>query len=133
MAQRESQTERTEKSSSSNLTASEFGAARKKRSDEFINLQAELLNDLRDINHRWFNRTQSEANLASDFASKLTAARSLPEVMVACQEWTSRRYEMLTEDGKYLLADTQKFMEMGARFMPHGSLSNSGRARTQSH
>ena len=133
MAQKESRAERTEKSSSSNVIPNEFGAARKNRSGGLFNLQAELLSELQEINHRWFDRAQSEANLASEFASKLTAARSVPEAMAACQQWTSRRFEMLTEDGKYLLADTQKFMAMGARFMPHGRLPNGSGARTQSH
>ncbi len=130
MAQSESQTERSEKFSSYNLIPSESGAASKKGSDELIKLQAELLRELRVINHRWFDRAQSEANLAFDFASKLTAARSIPEAMTACQQWTSRQFEILTDDGKHLLADSQKFMETGARFMPHGWLSKSGGVRT---
>jgi hypothetical protein len=76
---------------------------------------------------QWFDRAQSEANLASEFAFKLTAARSLPEVMAAYQKWTSRRFEMMAEDGKHLLADTQKFMEVGVRLLSNGSLINGGK------
>ncbi len=63
-----------------------------------------------------------EANLASEFTSKLTAARYIPEATSACQEWTRRRFEMMAEDGKHLLANTQNFMETGARLMSSGSL-----------
>jgi len=77
---------------------------------------------LQETNRQWFDRAQAEANLASEFASKLTAARSIPEAMATCQEWTSRRFEMMAEDGKHLFADTQKFMEAAARLVPTGSL-----------
>ena len=49
---------------------------------------------------------------------------------MACQEWTSRRFEMIADDGKHLLADTQKFMETGARLVSNGWLSNRPGAST---
>ncbi len=99
----------------------------------FTKLQAELLSDLHKINRRLFDHAQSEANLASEFASKLTAARSFPEAMAACHEWTSRRFEMMSEDGKHLLADTQNFMETGARFLSNGGVIKSGGFTTHRH
>ena len=130
MAQKESHTERTGKASSINLIPTEFAEIGKKRIEEFVNMQTELLNELQETNRQWFDRAQSEANLASEFTSKLTAARSIPEAMATCQEWTSRRFEMMAEDGKHLLADTQKFMEAVARLMPKGSLINGGGTST---
>ena len=126
MALRESQTDRRGKSSSSNLSPGEFAAAAKIRVDAFMDLQAELLNELQESNRRWFDRAHSAANLASDFAAKLTAAHSIPEAMTACQEWTAQRFEMMAEDSRHLLADTQKFMETGARFMSNGRLPKTG-------
>jgi hypothetical protein len=58
--------------------------------------------------------------LASEFAAKLTRARSIPEAMTACQEWTGRRFEMMAEDGKHAIADTQKFMKTGSRLLSNG-------------
>ena len=130
MAQKESQSERTEKSSLPNLVPAEFAAMGKKRMEEFADAQTELLDKLQEANRQWIGRMQSEANLASEFASKLTAARSIPEAMTACQEWTSRRFEMMAEDGKHLLADTQKFMETGARLLSNGWMSSRPGART---
>ncbi len=124
MAQKESHSERTEKSALPNLVPAEFAAMGKKRVEDFVNAQTELLDKLRETNRQWFERVQSEANLASEFAAKLTAARSIPDAMTACQEWTSRRFEMMAEDGKQLFADTQKFMETGARLLSNGWLSN---------
>ena len=110
----------------------EFAEMGKKRVEEFVNTQTELLEKLQEMNRQWFDRAQSEANLASEFTSKLTAARSIPEAMAAYQEWTSRRFEMMAEDGKHLLADTQKFMEAATRLLPNGSLIKGGGAPARS-
>lgn len=123
MAQIETHGERTETSSLPNPVSAEFAAIVKKRMEELANAQSELLNELQETNRQWFARMQSEADLASEFGSKLTAARSIPDAMTACQEWTSRRFEMMAEDGKHLLADTQKFIETGVRLMSNGSQS----------
>jgi hypothetical protein len=120
MTQTESLTDRMKSSSSSRPIPSELAAMGQKRIEEFADWQAELLKTLQETNRRWLDRTQSEASLASTLASKMTAARSLPEVMAAYQDWTSRRFEMMAEDGKQLLADAQRFMETSARFMSNG-------------
>jgi hypothetical protein len=130
MAQRESHAERAGKSSPPNLMSAELAEMGKKRVEEFANVQRELLDKLQETNRQWFDRAQAEANLASEFAAKLTAARSIPEAMAACQEWTGRRFEIMAEDGKRLLADTQKFMEAAARLMPTGLLTNGGGTST---
>ncbi len=36
----------------------------------------------------------------------------IPDAMTACQEWTSWWFEMMAEDGKHLLADTQLVGEL---------------------
>ena len=114
MAERESSSQEADRSLLFNLMPTEFAAMGKKRIEDFVNAQTEFLDALQETNREWFDRMQSEANLASEFASKLTAARSIPGAMTACQEWSSRRFEMMAEDGKHLLSDTQKFMETGA-------------------
>ena len=94
----------------------------KNASDEFVKTQTEFLEKLQEMNCQWFDRAQSEASLASEFTSKLTAARSIPEAMAAYQEWASRRFEMMAEDGKHLFADAQKFMEAATRLLPNATL-----------
>jgi hypothetical protein len=126
MAQKESHAERTEKSSLPNLMPTEFAELGKKRIGEFVNTQKELVEKLQEMNRQWFDRAQAEANLASELASKLTAARSIPDAMAAYQEWASRRFEMMAEDGKHLLADTQKFMEAATHLLPNASLIKGG-------
>jgi DNA topoisomerase VI subunit B len=126
MAQKESHAERTEKSSLPNLMPTEFAELGKKRIEEFVNTQKGLVEKLQEMNRQWFDRAQAEANLASELASKLTAARSIPDAMAAYQEWASRRFEMMAEDGKHLLADTQKFMEAATHLLPNASLIKGG-------
>jgi hypothetical protein len=124
MAQTESTTAKAEKSSPSNLIPPEIAAMGKKRLGDLSATQNELLEKLQDVNRSWFDRIQSEASLASEFVTKLTAARSIPETATIYQEWARRRMEMAAEDAKRLLADGQKFMETGVRLLSNGWLSN---------
>jgi hypothetical protein len=98
----------------------------KKRIEDFVNAQTELFEALQATNRQWLDRAQTEANLASEFAAKLTAARSIPDAMTACQDWTTRRFELMAEDGKHLLADSQKFIETGARLLSNDWLTKGG-------
>jgi len=115
-----------EKSSSPNLLPAEFAEMGKKRVEDFVSAQTELVEKLQEMNRQSFDRAQSEANLASELASKLTAARSIPDATAAYQEWASRRFEMMAEDGKHLLADTQKLTEAATHLLPNGSLFKGG-------
>jgi hypothetical protein len=92
--------------------------------EELVNVQTELLERLQETNRHWLERVQSEAALASKYATKLTATRSVSEAMTTCQEWTSRQIEMIAEDSKLLVADTQRFMETGARLLWNDWWSN---------
>jgi len=124
MAQKESYSERMEKSTLPNLMSAEFAAIGKKRIEEFGKAQTEFVDKLQETNRQWFERMQSEATLASEFATRLTAARSIPEVATAYQEWANRHMEMAAEDAKRVFADSQKLVEAGAHFLSNGWLSN---------
>ena len=112
MAQAKSD-EKTEKSSPPTLNAAELAAT-----------QRTFLDELQESNKRWLDRMQHEVGLASEFASKFAAARSIPAAMATYQEWTSRCFEMMAEDGRHLLAETQRFMETGTRLFSNGSPLN---------
>lgn len=117
---KEPQSERTEKTALATMMPAEFAAMGKKRIEEFTKAQMELLDKLQETNRQWIERMQSEAKLTSEFAAKLAAARSIPDALTVCQEWTNRRFEMMAEDGRHLLADTQTFMETAAHLMANG-------------
>lgn len=124
MSQKESHSARMEKSTPPDLMSAEFAAVGKKRIEDFGKAQTEFVDKLQETNRQWFERIQSEATLASEFAARLTAARSIPEVATAYQEWASRRMGMAAEDAKRVFADSQKLVEAGAHFLSNGWLSN---------
>ena len=103
-----------------------FAALGKDRIDKFAKFQSELVDKLQESNRKWFERAQSEASLSSDLASKLMAARSIPEATAVCQEWTTQRFELMVEDGKRALADIQKLMEAGEGLWSNGGLKGGG-------
>ncbi len=123
MAQKEGFAERTERAAAASLLVfPEMSEMSKKRIENFVDAQRELLNRLQETNRQWLDRMQSEAKVASDFANKMMGARSIPDAMTACQEWANRQLEMTAEDAKRLFADGQKFIEASTRL-----LSNNGR------
>jgi hypothetical protein len=116
MAQTDSYSDKTENPSLSHLPFLGFATMGKKSVEEFTKAQAELFGTLQKTHRDWFDRIQSEAKLASEFADRATSARSIPDAVAVCQEWTSQRFEMMAADGTRLLADSQKIME-AARFL----------------
>ena len=83
-------------------------------------MQTEFLDEFQETNRHWLDRIQSEANLASEFASKLSATRSMPDAMAVSRDWATQYFSMLAEDGKHLADDTRKFMEKSARLLSGG-------------
>jgi hypothetical protein len=102
------------------LNTGELAALGKKRIGHFVRVQTELLDEFQEANRHWLDRIQSEADLASEYASKLTSSRTIPDAMAASRDWASRYLAMLAEDGQHLAADTRKFMETGARLFANG-------------
>ena len=117
MAQQESQ---TEKSQLFNIAPEQFAAIGKKQLEGFASAQSELLEKFEQSRRQWMERVQSEASMASEFASKLTAARSIPDAMTIYQDWAHRRLEMMEDDRKHVLAECQKLAETGARLWSTG-------------
>jgi hypothetical protein len=104
---------------SKQMTA-EPAAIGKQHFEDFVSVQAELLNQLRELNEVWLDRLRSEVHLASEFTAQLTEARSIPDAMSASQEWNRRRLQMMAEDGQQLATVIQKLAETSARLLaPH--------------
>jgi len=115
---------RAEKPSSLNPAPPAIAGMAKRRFEELAEIQSDLLEEIREANQNWLDRMQSEATLASEFSSKLTASHSIADTTTACQEWAKRRMELFTEDGQRLMTNSQKFMENAAQFLSNGWLSN---------
>lgn len=120
MAQKDQHSEKSAASSPLNVVPMDLAEMGKKRIEATIAIQSELVDKLQDMNREWLTRAQSEVDLASELATSLTAARSWPEATTVCQEWAGKRMNMLAEDGRRFVADSQKFMETGARFFSNG-------------
>jgi hypothetical protein len=79
-----------------------------------------LLEGIQEANRHWMDRVQSEANLAAEYASKLSSTRSIPDAMALSRDWSSQYLQRLAEDGKHLADDTRRFIETGARLFSNG-------------
>jgi Phasin protein len=104
------------------LNTGELATLGKKRIGDFMRVQTEFLDEMQATNRHWLDRIQSEANLASEFASKLSATRSMPDAMAVSRDWATQYFSMLAEDGKHLADDTRKFIEKSARLLSDGPL-----------
>jgi hypothetical protein len=128
MAEREGYAERTERSPAPNLLVfPEMAEMGKKRIENLVDAQRELLNQVQETNRQWFDRMQSEAKVASDYANKVMVARSVPDAMTAYQEWANRQLEMTAEDAKRFFADGQKFIEASTRLLSSEASGRGGR------
>jgi Phasin protein len=100
----------------------EFVEIRKKRLEAMGEVQKGFLETLERMNRNWFERARSEADLASEFASKLISARSVPDATSVYQQWLGRQMEMFAEDSRHFLADGQKLVEVSTRFIRTGNI-----------
>ncbi|GLI92206.1 hypothetical protein [Methylocystis echinoides] len=93
-----------------------FLAEGRQRLEDAAGAQSEFLDRIQNSHRKWLDRIQNEANLAVDFANKLTSARSLTETASLFQSWTAKHMEMASEDARRALSDTQDILAAGARF-----------------
>ena len=68
-----------------------------KQVQALTHLQKELWNTIQRSNREWLDLMETERNLASELAAKLTSAHSLPDAATAYQEWVARRMELLIQ------------------------------------
>jgi hypothetical protein len=114
------QSERSIKPTIPDLFPAGLAETGKKRVEDAIKLQTELFKYLQEVNRNWLARMKTEASMASEFSAKFAAARSIPETGAVCQEWANRHIELMAEDAKRLVGDTEKFMEAGAHILGNG-------------
>ncbi len=122
MAKKEYHVEQTETATLFSVIPSGFITMSKRHIHECAKAHSELLDRFQEANRNWLGHVQSEADLSAEFASKMTAVRSIPGAATLFLEWTNRHMEMAAVDARHMLADTQKFMEIGVRLLPGGWL-----------
>jgi hypothetical protein len=75
---------------------------------------------IEQANKDWLARVEKERVLASELATKLSAAGSLPDVAKEYQRWMTQRWELMAEDGRKFFGDSLKLMNSTARLWSNG-------------
>lgn len=86
-----------------------------------LEIQREVMHTFESINHDLLNRMKAEAALASEYMSKLSAVRTVPDATMAYKEWASREMELLAEDGRHMMANSEKLMQASQRLFAEGT------------
>ncbi len=77
-------------------------------SPAMLNLQREVLDAYEQASRAWLARVQSEVDLWSGLAAKLSSTRSVPEALEAYQKFVTQRMQMAAEDGQRLFDECRK-------------------------
>ena len=97
----------------SDLSAGGFLASQSKGVETVKEVQKQLLDTFEQFNLQQTARAKHEMELASEFAGKITSARSVPDVMNAYQNWISKRMALYVEDGRSAFNATMKLFSIG--------------------
>jgi hypothetical protein len=93
-----------------NPMAPAIAAVCTKGAENLAAMQKEWLETLEHARHGWASHFEAEATLGSDFATKVTAAKAVPDAAAAYQEWMTGRMELLSKEWQKAVEDGQKFM-----------------------
>ncbi len=85
-----------------------------------LGIQKELLEAYEQASRAWLARVQSEIELWSDLANKLTTTRSIPDALGAYQESVAQRLQMATDDGRRMATECQEVMDKITRSLTKG-------------
>jgi len=66
------------------------------------------------------SRATAEIELGVRLTQRLSAARSLPDVVSAYQEWLSEEMNARSEDARQFMTGSQKFITASTRFFSNG-------------
>ena len=103
----------------------DFTRLGKEQADALTDMQKEFSKLVEQANADWLARMELERELASDLATKLSTAKSLPDTAKAYQDWMGRRMETITKDSQKFFADSQKLVTTMNRFLSSGGKGSS--------
>lgn len=92
----------------------------KERTEAMLHMQKELLDAYEQASRVWLARVKSEVDLWAELAAKLSATRSVPEALDACQTCVAQRIKMAADDGRRLSEDGQKIVSTVTRSLSIG-------------
>jgi len=90
------------------------------QTEAMLALQKELADTCEKISRSWVARAKSEADLWSELATKVSAARSPPDALEAYQQSMTQRMQMAMDDGRQLVDGGQRIMGVITRAMSSG-------------
>lgn len=91
------------------------------RFESLMEVHKKLLHTFEQVQRDRLNRTMEETKLASEFAAKVTSARSIPDIMALYQQWITKCEEMMAEDGRKFLDDSQKVANAALSLLSNGA------------
>jgi len=99
-----------ETAASAGVGAESFLKLGREQTEATLKIQKDMLEAYEEASRAWLARVQSEVELWSQLAAKVTATRSIPEALSAYQESVAQRMQMAAEDGKRLSDDCRDMM-----------------------
>jgi hypothetical protein len=90
-----------------------------------LDLQKELLEAYEQASKAWLARVQSEVQLWSDMATRISATKSAPEAIEVYRQCVAQRMQMAADDGHRLMEDAQKITQKITRSLSNGWPSGS--------
>jgi hypothetical protein len=85
-----------------------------------MEVHKKLLDTFGQVQRERLARTMEETKLASEFAAKVAGARSIPDIMAIYQEWIAKCEELIAEDGRRFLQDSQKVANAALSLLSNG-------------
>ncbi len=85
-----------------------------------LKVQQDVLAAFEEANRAWLARVQSEVDLWSQLAAKLSATHSVPDALRAYQELVAQRMQMAADDGKRLSTNCQQIFGKLTQALSHG-------------
>jgi hypothetical protein len=101
-------------------TAQDFLQIGAKRFESLMEVHKKLLDTFERVQRDRLARAMEETKLASEFATKVTSARSIPDIMAIYQEWITKCEKMIAEDGRKFLDDSQKVANAALSLLSDG-------------
>jgi predicted phage tail protein len=108
------------KSNDMPVGAASFFQFGKEQTEATLKVQKDVLDAYDQASRAWLARVQTEVELWSQLASKLSATRSLPEALGAYQECVAQRIQMAAEDGRRLSDDCTEIMGKFTKSLSQG-------------
>lgn len=95
-----------------------------KQANAFMAMQHEFAAWFEEASKSWTARAELEKELTSELFTRLSSARTVTDAAQTYQDWLNRHMQVWAEDGRKVMADSQKLVAVAARCMSGPDLKN---------